>query len=70
MLAVPPNFASLVKSLARSMPRERYQRGSLYKVGTRRKKWEGLYHVYVMMPDGTERRLIRFIERAREAVAA
>ena len=50
----------LLKSIGRHMPRQRYQLGSLRKVGkTRRRMWEGLYHVYVRQPDGREKRLPR-----------
>jgi integrase len=48
-----------LKSIGRHMSRERYQRGSLRKVGTTRKQWEGLWHVYVPQPNGTEKRLPR-----------
>ena len=34
------------------MSRERYQRGSLKKVGKTRKMWRGRWHVYVKQPDG------------------
>jgi integrase len=36
------------------MSRERYQRGSLKKVGKTRKMWRGRWHVYVKQPDGSE----------------
>ena len=36
------------------MSRERYQRGSLKKVGKTRKMWRGRWHVYVRHPDGIE----------------
>lgn len=39
------------------MPRERYQRGSLEKVGKRTKQWKGHWYVYVPQPDGTEKRV-------------
>lgn len=48
-----------LRSIGRHMSRERYQRGSLSKVGKRRKVWQGLWHVYVKRPDGTEKRLPR-----------
>jgi integrase len=38
------------------MPRRRVERGYVYKVGKRVKSWEGRYHVYVTLPDGTEKR--------------
>ena len=38
------------------MPRRRIERGYVYKVGKRMKSWEGRYHVYVTLPDGTEKR--------------
>ncbi len=38
------------------MPRRRVERGYVYKVGKRPKMWEGRYHVYVTLPDGTEKR--------------
>jgi integrase len=44
-----------VRSLGRHMSRERYQRGSLKKVGKTRKMWRGRWHIYVTEPDGTER---------------
>ena len=48
-----------LRSIGRHMSRDRYQRGSLSKVGKRRKMWQGLWHVYVKQPDGTEKRLPR-----------
>jgi integrase len=36
------------------MARERYQRGSLKKVGKTRKMWRGRWHVYVKQADGSE----------------
>ncbi len=48
-----------LRSIGRHMSRDRYQRGSLSKVGKRRKMWQGLWHVYVTQPDGTEKRLPR-----------
>jgi integrase len=38
------------------MPRRRVERGYVYKVGKVTKMWEGRYHVYVALPDGTEKR--------------
>lgn len=46
----------LLKSLGRHMPRQRYQRGSLEKVGKLSKNWQGRYQVYVKLADGTEKR--------------
>ena len=37
------------------MSRERYQRGSLKKVGKTRKMWRGRWHIYVKVPDGSEK---------------
>src|SRR5947209_211674 len=37
------------------MSRERYQRGSLKKLGKTRKMWRGRWHVYVQQPDGSEK---------------
>jgi integrase len=37
------------------MSRERYQRGSLTKIGKTRKMWRGRWHVYVKRSDGTEK---------------
>jgi hypothetical protein len=47
------------RAVGKHMPRERYQRGSLSKIGKRTKVWQGLWHVYVRQPDGTEKRLPR-----------
>jgi integrase len=44
------------KSIGKHMPRRRLERGYVYKVGKRTKMWEGRYHVYVTLPDGTEKR--------------
>lgn len=44
-----------VRTLGRHMPRERYQRGSLKKVGQRQRLWRGRWHVYVRQPDGSEK---------------
>src|ERR1035438_471874 len=43
------------RTLGRHMSRERYQRGSLKKVGKTRKMWRGRWHVYVQGPGGAER---------------
>src|SRR4051794_8593993 len=48
-----------IRKLGIHMARTRDQEGSLRKVGKKRKKWLGLYHVYVRQPDGTEKRLPR-----------
>jgi hypothetical protein len=56
---MPADLGVLLKSLGRHMPRQRYQRGSLRKVGKTRRMWEGLYHVYVKASGGAERRLPR-----------
>src|SRR5215469_4260495 len=37
------------------MSRERYQRGSLKKVGKTRKMWRGRWHVYLKQADGSEK---------------
>jgi len=37
------------------MSRERYQRGSLKRVGKTRRMWRGRWHVYVKGPDGAEK---------------
>lgn len=44
------------RSLGKSMPRRRIERGYVFKTGKRTKMWEGRYHVYVTLPDGTEKR--------------
>ena len=44
------------KEVGRHMPRRRDERGYVYKVGKSPKKWEGRYHVYVKVPDGSEKR--------------
>jgi len=44
------------RRLGSHMPRRRIERGYVYKVGQRVKSWEGRYHVYVTLPDGTEKR--------------
>jgi integrase len=38
------------------MPRRRNERGYVKKVGKTAKMWEGYFHIYVTLPDGTERR--------------
>jgi len=38
------------------MPRRRDERGYVYKVGKTPQMWEGRYHVYVRLPDQTEKR--------------
>jgi hypothetical protein len=43
------------RKIGRHMSRERYQRGSLKKVGKTRKMWRGRWHVYLRQPDGTEK---------------
>src|SRR5260370_36696671 len=43
------------RTIGRHMSRERYQRGSLKKVGKTRKMWRGRWHVYVKQPDGSEK---------------
>jgi len=37
------------------MSRERYQRGSLKKIGKTRKMWRGRWHVYIRQSDGSEK---------------
>ena len=44
------------RDIGRHMPRRRIERGYVYKVGKTAKRWEGRYHVYVTLPDGTETR--------------
>src|ERR1051326_5099987 len=43
------------RTLGRHMSRQRYQRGSLKKVGQTRKMWRGRWHLYVRQPDGSEK---------------
>ena len=43
------------RAIGRHMSRERYQRGSLKKVGKARKEWRGRWHVYVKQSDGSEK---------------
>src|SRR5712691_4184709 len=43
------------RTIGRHMSRERYQRGSLKKVGKTRKMWRGRWHVYVKQADGSEK---------------
>ena len=45
-----------VCTIGRHMNRERYQRGSLKKIGKRRKMWQARWHVWVGQADGTEAR--------------
>lgn len=45
-----------IRSLGTHMPRRRVERGYVYKVGRRVKMWEGRYHVYLTLPDGSEKR--------------
>jgi len=42
------------RDIGRHMSRQRYQRGSLKKVGNTRKMWRGRWHVYVKNSDGSE----------------
>jgi len=42
--------------IGRKMPRRRNERGWVAKVGKIQKMWEGHFHVYVRMPDGSEKR--------------
>lgn len=44
-----------VRAMGRHMSRERYQRGSLAKVGKTRKKWRGRWHIYEKQSDGSEK---------------
>ena len=44
-----------VRAVGRHMSRERYQRGSLKKIGKTRKMWRGRWHVYVKQADGSEK---------------
>ena len=44
------------RDIGRHMPRRRIERGYVYKIGKTAKMWEGRYHVYVTLPDGTEKR--------------
>src|SRR5215472_16694955 len=43
------------KSIGRHMSRQRYQRGSLKRVGKTRKMWRGRWHVYIKRSDGSEK---------------
>jgi integrase len=43
------------QTFGRHMSRERYQRGSLKKVGKTRKMWRGRWHIYVREADGAEK---------------
>lgn len=51
-----PTLGVSLKAVGRHLPRERYQRGSLRKIGKRRKMWEGRFQVYVRLADGKEKR--------------
>jgi integrase len=44
-----------VRKFGKHMSRERYQRGSLKKIGKHRKVWRGRWHVYVRQPDSSEK---------------
>lgn len=44
-----------LRNVGRRLSRERYQRGSLKKVGKTRKMWRGRWHIYLKQPDGTEK---------------
>ncbi len=44
------------RDIGRHMPRRRIERGYVYRIGKTTKMWEGRYHVYVTLPDGTEKR--------------
>lgn len=50
------NLSIDFRSLGSHMPRRRIERGYVYKVGQRVKMWEGRFHVYATLPDGTEKR--------------
>jgi integrase len=43
------------RNLGKHMSRQRYQRGSLTKVGKTRKMWRGRWHIYVKQPDSSEK---------------
>jgi hypothetical protein len=45
-----------VRSIGRHMSRERYQRGSLKKIGRLRKMWQARWHVWERQADGREKR--------------
>jgi integrase len=53
------NFQSLplidFRAIGRHMSRERYQRGSLKKIGKTQKMWRGRWHVYVKGPNDAEK---------------
>src|SRR5579863_8812205 len=49
--AAPIDF----RAIGRHMSRERYQRGSLKKIGKTRKVWRGRWHVYLKQDDGSEK---------------
>jgi len=44
------------RKIGSRMPRRRHERGYVKKVGKVAKMWEGYFHVYVTLPDGTEKR--------------
>jgi hypothetical protein len=44
-----------VRTIGRHMSRERYQRGSLKKIGKIRKMWLGRWHVWERQSDGREK---------------
>ena len=46
------------RDIGRHMPRRRIERGYVYKIGKKAKMWEGRYHVYVTLPDGTEANVV------------
>lgn len=47
---------SIQEAAKNLVSRERYQRGSIQKVGKRRKAWKLHWHVYLIQPDGSEKR--------------
>lgn len=52
-VSVIPSILEVARKL---VSRERYQRGCIQKVGKRRKVWKLHWHVYMVQPDGTEKR--------------
>jgi hypothetical protein len=46
----------VLKSIGKHMARQRYQRGTLRKVGKRIKQWQGEWYVYLRTPEGGEER--------------
>lgn len=44
------------RTLGRHMPRKRIERGYVYKIGKKVKMWEGRFHVYITLSDGSEKR--------------